>query len=80
MPTDMLAENATERLKRELCCAVEQLRADLDRVELLTAALSAFQHPVPEYEPTFHHARRMGLSAHELPAKRESEMCNLSAN
>jgi hypothetical protein len=80
MLIEMLPDNATERLKRELCCAVEQLRADLDRVELLTAALSAFQRPVPEYEPTFHHTRRMGLSAHELPPGRESEMCDLSAN
>jgi hypothetical protein len=80
MSIEMLTDNATERLKCELSCAIEQLRADLDRVELLTAALSAFQRPVPEYEPTFHHTRRMGLSAHELPSGRESGLCDLSAN
>ena len=75
----MLPDNATERLKRELSCAVDQLRVDLDRVELLTAALSAFQRPVPEYEPTFRHTQRMSLSAHELRPGREPEMCDLSA-
>jgi len=75
----MLPESATERLRRELSRAVDQLRADLDRVELLTAALSAFQRPVPGYEPTFHHTRRVSLSAHELPAVREAELCDLSA-
>jgi len=67
----MAPENPTDRLKRELSRAVETLKADLDRVELLTAALSAFHRPVPDYEPTFQHTRRMGLSAHEL--RRESE-------
>ncbi len=62
----MSPENATNHLKRELKRAVETLRADLDRVELLTAALSAFHRPIPEYEPTFHHPQRMSLSAHEL--------------
>ena len=62
----MAPENATDRLKRELARAVDTLRADLDRVELLTAALSAFQRPVPDYEPTFRHTQRLSLSAHEL--------------
>jgi hypothetical protein len=63
---EMGQDNATERLKRELGRAVDTLRADLERVELLTAAISAFYRPVPEYEPTFRHTHRMGLSAHEL--------------
>jgi hypothetical protein len=75
----MLSENATDRLKRELSFAVDQLRADLDRVELLTAALSAFQRPVPEYEPTFRHTQQTSLSAHELRSGQGSEMCDLSA-
>jgi hypothetical protein len=69
----MAQENATDRLKRELACAVEKLRADLDRVELLTAALSAFHRPVPDYEPTFRHTYRMSLSAHELGPSQDHE-------
>ena len=59
-------DTATDRMQRELDRAMGALRADLDRVELLTAALSAFSRPVPEYEPSFRHVRRMELEAHEL--------------
>ena len=75
----MATENATDHLKRELKRAVETLRADLDRVELLTAALSAFHRPVPDYEPTFRHAQRMSLSAHELGTSHETDARNSSA-
>lgn len=74
----MASENATDRLKRELACAIETLRADLDRVELLTAALAAFHRPVPEYEPTFRHTQRMSLSAHELGPPPNQDMYNWS--
>jgi hypothetical protein len=69
----MAPENATDCLKRELARAVDALRADLDRVELLTAALSAFQRPVPDYEPTFRHTQRSSLSAHELGCAPDQE-------
>jgi hypothetical protein len=72
----MAPENATDQLKRELKRAVETLRADLDRVELLTAALSAFHRPVPDYEPTFHHTQRMSLSAHELGPSHDMDVYN----
>ncbi|HXD44649.1 MAG TPA: hypothetical protein VN655_05890 [Pseudolabrys sp.] len=62
----MRTDTATDRMQRELDRAMAALRADLDRVELLTAALSAFNRPVPDYEPSFHHARRFGLAAHEM--------------
>ena len=62
----MGTDTATDRMQRELDRAMGALRADLDRVELLTAALSAFSRPVPEYEPAFRHIRRMELEAHEL--------------
>ena len=42
------------------------LRADLDRIDILSAALSAFSKPVPDYEPTFQHMRHLTLNAHEL--------------
>lgn len=62
----MGTENAADRMQRELDSAMATLRADLDRVELLTAALSAFSRPVPDYEPSFRHVRRFNLAAHEL--------------
>lgn len=76
---EMAPENATDRLKRELARAVDTLRADLDRVELLTAALSAFHRPVPEYEPTFRHTQRMSLAAHEIGRSKDRDMHNSSA-
>jgi hypothetical protein len=62
----MATGDATENMQRELDCAMAALRADLDRVELLTAALSAFSRPVPDYEPSFLHVARTRLAAHEL--------------
>jgi hypothetical protein len=72
----MAPPNATDHLKRELKRAVETLHADLDRVELLTAALSAFHRPIPEYEPTFRHTNRMSLLAHELGRSQDQDMCD----
>lgn len=47
---------------------LRDLHTELDRVELLVAALDAFSTPVPEYEPVFRHlappARE--LRQHEL--------------
>ncbi|MFI4962099.1 MAG: hypothetical protein ACHP82_11695 [Hyphomicrobiales bacterium] len=42
------------------------MRAELDRVGLLAAALSVFSRPIPDYEPRFRHLPRVALSAHEL--------------
>jgi hypothetical protein len=46
----MVPEPAEEMIVHNLIEALERLRADLDRVELLTAALGCFQQPVPPYE------------------------------
>jgi len=62
----MGTDNASDRMQRELNRAMDALRADLDRVELLTAALSVFSSPVPEYEPSFLHMRRSQLASHQL--------------
>lgn len=70
----MVAENAPDRLKRELKRAIDALRTDLTRIELLSAALSAFCRPVPEYEPTFRHVHPTGSPAHELGGTRDSQM------
>jgi hypothetical protein len=53
-------------VRRELHRVLDNVRADLDRIEILTAALSAFCRPIPDYEPSFQHLRHMTLSAHEL--------------
>jgi hypothetical protein len=43
---------------------LRDLHAELDRVELLAAALDAFSTPVPDYEPMFRH---LAPPARELP-------------
>ena len=53
---------ATERLKREMHGAVDNLREDLDRIEILASALAAFSQPIPEYEPRFQHLRHLTAS------------------
>jgi len=62
----MRTETAIDRVKRDLHGALDNMRADLDRVDILSAALSAFSKPVPDYEPTFQHMRHLTLNAHEL--------------
>jgi hypothetical protein len=46
--------------------ALDHMRVDLDRIEILAAALSAFSRRVPDYEPCFRHLRHLTLTAHEL--------------
>ena len=62
----MGTEKAADRMQRELDRAFVTLRADLDRIELLSAAIVAFSSPVPEYEPSFLHVRKTRLGRHEL--------------
>ena len=62
----MGTETAIDRVKRDLHGALDTMRADLDRVELLAAALSVFSRPIPDYEPRFLHVPHVPLSAHEL--------------
>jgi hypothetical protein len=46
-----MPEPAEDVIVRNLIESVERLREDLDRMELWTAALGSFQHPVPDYRP-----------------------------
>jgi hypothetical protein len=62
----MKTETAIDRVKRDLYRVLDHMRADLDRIEILTAALSAFSRPIPDYEPAFQHMRHLTLTAHEL--------------
>ena len=64
----MASDAAIDQVRRELDGAFDKTRADLDRIEILAAGLAAFNAPIPEYEPTFHHMRRLDLSKHELPS------------
>ncbi|HEY4143082.1 MAG TPA: hypothetical protein VGM57_16810 [Pseudolabrys sp.] len=62
----MTSDTAIDRIKCELHHALDHTRADLDRIEILTAAMSAFSKPVPEYESKFQHMHGLALSRHEL--------------
>jgi len=62
----MRAESATDRMKRELHRLFDNIRGDLDRIEILTAALNAFSRPVPDYEPRFRHLWQSDPTAREL--------------
>jgi hypothetical protein len=61
METDVIID----RVKKELLRAFDNTRVELDRIEILAAGLAAFNGPIPNYEPTFHHLPQMN-NAHEL--------------
>ena len=62
----MATDTAIDRVKSELGRTFEKRRAELDRIELLAAALAAFSKPIPDYEARFLHLRRVSHAAHEL--------------
>ena len=64
----MEKELATSQIANQLNRVLANMSSDLDRVEILSAALAAFIRPVPEYEPTFHHWNAATLHDHELAA------------
>jgi hypothetical protein len=57
---------ATDRIKRDMHRAVDRIRVELNRIEILSAALAAFNMPVPDYEPGFRHMRFATATAFEL--------------
>ena len=57
---------AMERLKQDLSGAFRNVHAELERIELLAAALYGFSAPIPDYEPTFRHVSPAQLNQHEL--------------
>ena len=59
-------QTAMERLKQDLGGALRNVHAELERVEILTAALYGFSAPIPDYEPTFRHISPVQLNRHEL--------------
>ncbi len=50
-----MPEPAEDMIVRNLIAALNRLHDDLDRIELWTAALSAFHRPAPEYQPDSDH-------------------------
>ncbi|MBI1203940.1 MAG: hypothetical protein GC182_15675 [Rhodopseudomonas sp.] len=57
---------AIERLRREIQRAFNNIRIELDRIEILTAAVQGFSSPIPHYEPEFHHQRRLTSAVRHL--------------
>jgi hypothetical protein len=62
----MNSDMAMERVRRDLRRVLDRTRTDLDRIEILTAALSAFSRPVLDYEPSFRHMHALALNRHEV--------------
>ncbi len=62
----MQSEQAMERVRSDLCRSLDHMRAELDRVEILTIALNAFSQPVPDYEPAFRHMDHLALDQHQI--------------
>jgi hypothetical protein len=65
----MRTDAPIDRLKHELDRQLDNMCANLDRIEILVAALDSFSRPVPDYEPGFHHLRHFTLTAHELGSR-----------
>jgi hypothetical protein len=61
---------AVDRLKREMYRASDHMRLELDRIEILATAMSAFAKPVPDYYPSFQHLRYASASAFEINGNR----------
>jgi hypothetical protein len=59
-----------ERLRQDLSGALRNVHAELERVEILTAALYGFSAPIPDYEPAFHHISAAQLNEHEIDGRR----------
>ncbi len=62
----MILETAIDRVRLDLHRVLDTTRADLDRVEILAAALGAFCKPIPDYEPAFRHLDQVALRAHQI--------------
>jgi hypothetical protein len=62
----MTNDAATDRIKCKLDDALNTMRSDLDRVELLAVALNTFSRPIPDYEPRFLHLNHATLGTQEL--------------
>lgn len=62
----MNSDTTMERVRGDLHRVLDRTRTDLDRIEILAAAMSAFSRPVPDYEPSFRHMHALALNRHEV--------------
>lgn len=53
----------TEGLRHEMHRVVERIGRELEKLEILAAAMAAFSRPVPEYDHNFRHQRHPTASA-----------------
>lgn len=60
----------TEGLRHEMHRAVERIGLELEKMEILAAAMAAFSRPVPEYDHNFQHQRHLTASATVLRNRR----------
>jgi hypothetical protein len=44
-----------EKIAERLQASLDQLRKDIDRVELWASALDGFSRPIPPYDPALHY-------------------------
>lgn len=61
-----MSYEAAEPIRSNLQRLPDTARGYLDRIEILTAAMSAFSRPIPDYEPAFHHVHHLALTWHEI--------------
>lgn len=59
---------ASDKLRADLQSALRNVRAELERIQILAAVLESFGAPVPDYEPAFHHLKRCELGRFEVRA------------
>jgi hypothetical protein len=62
----MNSDTTMDRVRGDLRRVLDRTRTDLDRIEILAAAMSAFSKPVPDYEPSFQHMNSLALHRHEV--------------
>ena len=65
MPTKSTSAPA-DVLKDKMHRSLETVGRELEKLELLAAAMAAFSQPVPEYEYSFQHQRHLTASATTL--------------
>ncbi|HMK69720.1 MAG TPA: hypothetical protein VK442_01995 [Xanthobacteraceae bacterium] len=63
-----MPEPAEDLIVRNLIEALERIREDLDRMELWTAALDCFHHPVPDYRPGDEHLLKPPTKSPQPPS------------
>ena len=61
-----MTRQVADILLEELQSLLSAMSRDFERIEILAAALAAFNRPVPDYEPMFRHLGHAALGEHDL--------------